>query len=212
MANEAIANATAWTLGTWGVLVHPATGGDTTAPAAPTALSLSAVDEESISVAFTPPTDDDYSTCEFIAHCLDGGADGTVDAAASPAVITGLTGGNHYIVTATAVDSVGNRSEPVLLAQVVRTASAPALDDPMEVSWYLDRSATPHAKSPWHINAAAAVTSGKMETLRAALHAGQIKALRVRTRYVGPTVDVAIVGFALDYESPRGKPMGRGQE
>ena len=212
MADEAILNATAWTLGSQGFLVHPPDTSDTTAPDAPTGLSLSAVDESSITVAFTPPEDEDYSLCEFQALCLDGGAGGAQDADTSPVTIGSLTPGNHYVVTATAVDTSGNRSEPVILGQVVRTAAVPALDDPMEVLWYLDRSATAHDMSPWYVNASAAADSGKIETMRIQLHAGQIKSLRLRTRYLGPAADPAILGFALDVEVPAGKPRGRDQE
>lgn len=140
MANE-IANATAWTLCSQGMLVHAAGSEDRTRPSAPT-IGTSAQTDTTITITHTAPDDADYSTTEAWAFALDGGDDGTASGAGSTITIEDLSAANNYIIAACAKDTAGNRSAIVVLTTVVRTQAASSITYPLNLYFYTDRRTT----------------------------------------------------------------------
>lgn len=79
-------------------------------PGAPTGATATAR-VTSISVAFQAPTDGGGATSlTYDVECtpLDGGSAGSNEGAASPIIVTGLTGGDAYTCTVTAVNGIGS--------------------------------------------------------------------------------------------------------
>jgi len=83
---------------------------------------------------------------------------------------------------------------------------------PAKLLWYLDRRSTPSPYAPKEFDATLAATSGKMEIVRKALHAGGIRNLRLRITCVAPTPHFELSEIALILQTPEARPMGRGAE
>ena len=187
---------------------------DTTPPGLPTIVYKSKT-STSITVTHTPPADLDYSITEFQAASLDGGAAAEASSAVAGDVTisgSGLTPGSLYVVTATAKDATGNRSKPVVLAQLIRAEASSGLDYPASLYWYLDRRSTPSTHAPKEFDATVPVTSGKMEIVRKALHAGAVRNLRLRITCMAPVSHFEISELALILQTPEARPLGRGIE
>jgi hypothetical protein len=184
---------------------------DTTPPGPVTNLALVSRTATTITLSFTPPTDADFSTVEFVAEAKEGGTSVSTTDAASPVTITGQTVGQLYNIVATAKDTSGNRSTPVTISVRTKAAST-AATNVIEFQWYTNRRSAQHSASPWQIDADEPANAGHLVTKHIQLHAGHVNELRVRGLAKGPIAHLEILEMGLVYRSPKTLPAGRSLE
>jgi hypothetical protein len=117
-------------------------GNEITAPGAPTIGTASVVDHETVTVAFTAPSDDGYATIEtYTATSSPGGITGTLSQAGSGTItVTGLSGSTSYTFTVTATNSY-NTGDPSSASNTVTPPAAAflrTLDNPNDYGTSLD--------------------------------------------------------------------------
>ena len=99
-----------------------------TIPTAPT-INFLVSGVQQISVDFTPPLSDGYSTILYYNYSLNGGADISTNTVSSPIIITGLVGGTTYSVKISAVNSMGVSPYSNILSSIpVSVPTAPTLN------------------------------------------------------------------------------------
>jgi len=95
--------------------------GDTTAPSAPTGLSVTDTTSSSVSVAWDAATDSGASGLDHYVLSVDGSQGQSVPAGTTSATVEGLSAETSYEVGVTAVDGAGNESDA---ATVTATTAA----------------------------------------------------------------------------------------
>jgi chitodextrinase len=96
---------------------------DTTAPSAPTNLSVTGTTSSSVTVGWDAATDDGSGVDHYVVS-LDGSEDGTVPAGTTTATVDGLDADSSYEIGVSAVDGAGNAS-PTATVAVTTDASEP---------------------------------------------------------------------------------------
>jgi hypothetical protein len=101
-------------------------GDEIAAPGAPTIGTASVVDFETVTVAFTAPSDNGYATIEtYTATSSPGGITGTLSQAGSGTItVTGLSGSTSYTFTVTATNSY-TTGDPSSASNTVTTPAQP---------------------------------------------------------------------------------------
>ena len=122
-------------------------GNEIDAPGAPTIGTATVVDHETVTVAYTAPSDDGYATIEtYTATSSPGGITGTLSQAGSGTItVTGLSGSTSYTFTVTATNSY-TTGDPSNASSTVTTPATPiatflrTLDNPNDYGSSLEDS------------------------------------------------------------------------